>query len=1539
MTETLETGGFALSPQQRRLAARSRGAAEPSPYRAVAHVTIDGPCDERRIASALREVVARHEILRTTFELPDGAPGVQIVGGPRVDLRVEADPGGAGAALARAASEPLGDPPLRAALVRRSPERHDLVLSAPALCVDGASLENIVAELAVALGRGAPLADEAASAAARQYADVADWQDGLLESRHAAEAQALWARERLPDAPAAALLFAPPADARPGFRPRRAAIAVDPAVQPRLRAAAEAASVPLPVACLAAWAAVLWRSSGEDPAGVTVATLFDGRTHPELGAACGPYERYVPLRVAPSRGEPLAGLAARVARAEREARALQDYVPDALPLGAFGFSFRKAAPPRAAAGLRLALASHRVTTEPFAAQLLCSETPEGVAFELEVDASVASDEDAARLGERFATLLAELTARPAEPVDQRAYLGPRELSRLDALARGPVREREPATLDELVSRQAARTPDAVAVEHDDASIGYAELERRSNQLAHHLASMGVGCETIVGVCLQRSIELVIAVLGVVKAGAGYLAIDPELPAERVEHMLREMRARILVTDEAIADELPTGGCAVVCVDGDAAAIARASGARPAPRALPDNVAYVIYTSGSTGRPKASLTSHRAIVNQMGWVQERWPLGEGDRMLLKAPFGFDVSVWEVFWPLLAGARIVVARPGGHRDPAYLRRTIERHGVTIAYFVSSMLSAFLADAPGAFPASLRRVLVGGEAVPAELTRRFFAAAAHADLINMYGPSEASIAVTGCSLPRGEAGSVVSMGEPVANGEIVLLDAGMRRVGLGVTGELYIGGVPLARGYGNSPEQTALRFVPHPFARMPGERLYRTGDLARWLPGGTLEFQGRTDHQIKLRGHRIELGEIEAALEALPGVQQAVVMLREDAPGHPRLVAYVVPAPGASLPPDLRDSLRGRLPSAMLPSAVVALGALPLSQNGKVNRAALPPPDPTAGDSAAPRVPPRTPTEALLAGIWREVLGAGEVSVLDNFFDLGGHSLLATQVVARAQRALRVEVPLQLLFDRPTIAALAPAVEALASRAAASAGGAAPLSPAADPAAVPAPAGAPAIPRRRIDRAPLSHAQRRMWFLEQLTPGTAMFNVPTAVRLTGALDVPALERAVAGLLARHESLRSALVSVDGEPVQVVRPAPAAPLVVIDLRGGSRSLEGAIAAEAWRPFDLSTGQLLRAALFRVDAREHVLVMTLHHIASDDWSMGVLVRELLALYAGAALPEPALQYGDYAAWQQEAPVDPAQLDFWRERLRGLPLALGLPNDGRKAQGREDRAGVSEEVGVAPALARALEELARAEGATLFMALLAALDVLVHAFTGDTDIPVGTPLANRRRPELEGLVGLLVNPVVLRVDVSGEPTFAELLARSRQTALDAFARQDVPFDLVVNELRRERDVAQHPLFRVWLALQNTPKAAVIVPGLRADLIPLYPPIVPFDLSILLWPTEEGGLRGYFEFRRSHFDAAAVARLPRVFLRLLSAVVERPRASVVELAAFVRQEDAALRKEEAEAFRQRAGQLRKRSPERERSATHEARVDGPHLEKP
>ncbi|WP_437819702.1 amino acid adenylation domain-containing protein [Sorangium sp. So ce1078] len=1539
MTQTLETGGFALSPQQRRIAARSRGAAGPSPYRAVAHVTIDGPCDERRIASALREIVARHEILRTTFELPDGAPGVQIVGAPRVAFRVEADPGAVDAALAGAASEPLGDPPLRAVLVRRSPARHDLVLSAPAMCVDGASLANIVAELAAALGRGAPPAEEAA---VRQYADVADWQDGLLESRHAAEAQALWARERLPGAPAVPLVFAPPANAGAGFLPRRTAIAVDPAVQQRLRATAEACGVPLPVACLAVWAAVLWRSSGEDPAGVTVATLFDGRAHPELRAACGPYERYVPLRVAPSRGELLAGLAARVARAERDARARQDYVPDALPLGAFGFSFREAERPHAVAGLRIALGSCRVTTEPFAAQLVCSEAPEGVSLELEYDASVAGDEDAARLGERFAVLLAELTARAAEPVDRCAYLGPRELARIDALARGPARAREPVALDELVSRQAARTPDAVAVEHDDASITYAELERRSNQLAHHLASMGVGRETIVGVCLHRSIELVIAVLGVVKAGAGYLAIDPDLPPGRVEHMLREMRARILVTDDAIADELPSGGCAVVSVDGDAAAIRRASGDRPAARALADNVAYVIYTSGSTGRPKASLTSHRAIVNQMGWVQERWPLGAEDRMLLKAPFGFDVSVWEVFWPLLAGARIVVARPGGHRDPAYLRRTIERHGVTTAYFVSSMLSAFLADSLGAFPASLRRVLVGGEAVPAELTRRFFAAAAHADLINMYGPSEASIAVTGCSLPRGEAGSVVSMGEPVANGEIVLLDAGMRRVGLGVTGELYIGGVPLSRGYGNSPEQTALRFVPHPFARTPGERLYRTGDLARWLPGGTLEFQGRTDHQIKLRGHRIELGEIEAALEALPGVQQAVVMLREDAPGHPRLVAYVVPAPGAPLPPDLREALGGRLPAYMLPSAVVALEALPLSQNGKVNRAALPPPDPAAGDPAAPRVAPRTPTEALLAGIWREVLSAGEVGVLDNFFDLGGHSLLATQVVARVQRALHVEVPLQLLFDMPTIAALAPAVEALA----AGAEGGASRALAGDPAAAPArvSSGAPrgdarAIPRRRLQRAPLSHAQRRMWFLEQLTPGTAMFNVPTAVRLTGALDVAAIERAVAALLARHESLRSALVAVDGEPVQIVRPAPAAPLVVIDLRGGARSLESAIAAEAWRPFDLSTGQLLRAALFRVEGGEHVLVMTIHHIVSDDWSMGVLVRELLALYAGAALPEPALQYGDFAAWQQEAPVDEAQLGFWRERLRGLPLALSIPNDGRKAPALEDRAGVSEEVAVAPALVRGLEELSRAEGATLFMVLLAALDVLLHALTGDTDIPVGTPLANRQRPELEGLVGLLVNPVVLRVDVSGEPTFAELLARSRQVALDAFARQDVPFDLVVNELRRERDVAQHPLFRVWLALQNTPKAAVSVPGLRADLIPLYPPIVPFDLSILLWPTAEGGLRGYFEYRRNQFDPAAVARLPRVFARLLATVVERPRASVAELAAFVRQEDAALRKEEAEAFMQRAGQLRRRSTERERSVTHEARVDGPHLEKP
>ncbi|WP_437931315.1 amino acid adenylation domain-containing protein [Sorangium sp. So ce291] len=1524
MTQTPEAGGFALSPQQRRIAARSRGAAEPSPYRAVALVTIEGPCDERRIEAALRAVVARHEILRTTFDLPEGSPGVQIVGAPRVAWRFEAEPaaGGAEAALARAASEPLGDPPLRAVLVRRSPARHDLALCAPALCADGASLAILVADLAAALGHDAPPGAEAA-AEVRQYADVADWQEGLLESREAAEAQALWARERLPDAPAAPLVFAAAASPRGGFRPRRLALAVDPACQARLRAVAEACGAPLPVACLAVWASALWRSSGEDPAGVSVATLFDGRRHPELRDACGPYARYVPLRVTPSRGEPLAGVIARAARAERDARARQDYVPDALPLGAFGFSFREATPPRAAAGLRVALASRRVITEPFAAQLVCSQTPEGVSFELEYDEAVADGEEAARLGERFTVLLAQLTARADEPVDRCEYLGPRELARLDALARGPQRAREPALLDELVSRQAARTPDAVAVEHDDASISYAELERRSNQLAHHLASLGVGGvggagrETLVGVCLQRSIEIVVAVLGVLKAGAGYLAIDPDLPSGRVEHMLREMRARVLVTDEAIADELPSGGCAVVCVDGDGAAIARASCTRPAARATEESVAYVIYTSGSTGRPKGSLTPHRAIVNQLGWVQERWPLGAGDRMLLKAPFGFDVSVWEIFWPLTVGARIVVARPGGHRDPAYLRRTIERHGVTTAYFVSSMLSAFLADSLGAFPASLCRVLVGGEAVPLELTRRFFAAASHADLINVYGPSEAAIAVTGCSLPRGEA-SVVSMGTPVANGEIVLLDAGMRRVGLGVTGELYIGGVPLARGYGNSPEQTAARFVPHPFARAPGERLYRTGDLARWLPGGTLEFQGRTDHQIKLRGHRIELGEIEAALEGLPGVQQAVVMLREDTPGHPRLVAYVVAAPGASLPADLREALGGRLPGYMLPSAVVALEAMPLSQNGKVNRAALPPPAAAAGDPAAPRVLPRTPTEALLAGIWREVLSAAEVGVLDNFFDLGGHSLLATQVVARVQRALRVEVPLQLLFDMPTIAALAPAVDALVAGAAGAASRARPADPAASPSLAGAPPGdARALTRRHLERAPLSHAQRRMWFLEQITPGTAMFNVPTAVRLTGALDVPALARAVAALLARHESLRSAFVSIDGEPVQRVRPAPAAPLVEIDLRGGARQVDDAIAAEAWRPFDLASGQLLRAALFRVADAEHVLVMTIHHIVSDDWSMGVLVRDLLALYAGAALLEPALQYSDFAAWQHEAPADESQLDFWRERLRGLPLALRVPNDGRPAPAREDRAGVSEEVGVAPALTRALEELARAEGATLFMVLLAALDVLLHAFTGETDIPVGTPLANRQRPELEGLVGLLVNPVVLRVDLAGEPTFAELLARGRQVALDAFARQDVPFDLVVNELRRERDVAQHPLFRVWLALQNTPKAAVAVPGLRADLLPLYPPIVPFDLSILLWPTVEGGLRGYLEFRRNQFDAAAVARLPRVFLRLLAAVVERPRAPIAELAALVRQEDAALRKGEAEAFRQRAGQLRRR----------------------
>jgi amino acid adenylation domain-containing protein len=887
-----------------------------------------------------------------------------------------------------------------------------------------------------------------------------------------------------------------------------------------------------------------------------------------------------------------------------------------------------------------------------------------------------------------------------------------------------------------------------------------------------------------------------------------------------------------------------------------------------------DLAYVIYTSGSTGAPKGAMNTHAAILNRLLWMQGEYGLGAADVVLQKTPTSFDVSVWELFWPLMCGAKLVMARPGGHKDPGYLREVIEKENVTTLHFVPSMLGVFVEAVEAGRCASLRRVICSGEALPSSLWLRFrerFGAELH----NLYGPTEAAVDVTYRACKEGEVyGASVPIGRPVANTQVYVLDASLGPCPVGAAGELYIGGVQLGRGYLNRPALTAERFIPDPFSREPGARLYRTGDVARYLPGGEVEYLGRVDHQVKVRGFRIELGEVEAALRGCEGVREAAVVVREAGPGDKRIVAYVVgeageaPAAGA-----LRRQLRERLPEYMVPSAFVPLGSLPLMLNGKVNRRALPAPGETS-DEAREYVAPRTPAEGVVARVWAGVLKVERVGATDNFFELGGHSLLATQVVSRLREAFGVELPVRSLFEEPTVEGLAALVER-------------------ELRAAPA-AGAPGLgPVERGGELPLSFAQQRLWFLDQLEPGSSAYHIPIALRFEGQLDVAALGRSIEEVVRRHESLRTTFRFQAGGPVQVVRPAGAVELPVTDLshlpaEGREAEARRLAIEEARKTFDLTRGPLVRAGLLRLAAEEHVALLTMHHIVSDGWSMGVLVKEVAALYEAFAagqespLPELPIQYPDYAAWQREWLQGEAleeQLSYWREKLAGAPPVLELPTD-RPRPAVQTFRGAREQFTLPATLAAELAELSRGEGVTLFMTLLAAWQALLSRYARQQDVVVGTPVAGRSRPELEPLIGFFVNTLALRTDLSGNPTFRELLGRVREVCLGAYAHQEVPFEKLVEELQPQRNLSHAPLFQVMLVLQNQPQEAVELPGLRISAVRGENLTAKFDLTLIL-EERAGELAGVLEYNSDLFDAGTAARMAAQFRTLLDGVAADP----------------------------------------------------------
>jgi amino acid adenylation domain-containing protein len=1483
-------------------------------------------------------------------------PQVDLAGLPPQALRRETER--LQAVEASRAFDLARGPLWRATLLRLGAQDHLLLVTIHHIVADGWSLAVFGRELGLlyAAGRTGGLPPlPPLPPLPLQYADYAVWQRDWLVGEVVGEQLAYWRARLAGVPPCAALPLSRPRPAVRGHRGATRAQILPAASRDSLYALAQRTGTTRFMALLAAFAALLHRFTGE--VDLVIGTPVAGRTEVETEELIGLFVNTLPLRLDLS-GEPsFHQLLTRVRGACLGAFAHQE-LPfewlvkelhpersssyDPLVQVIFGLAQGLGVKAMELPGLRVEpreLPAGRVKAVKFDLELFMEETPPGLLARLDFSLALLDPCDAARLLESLCVLLAGAAAQPDRPL--------RGLPVVPAAALHQVlrewndtRSEYPrgSTIAALFSAQARLTPAATALAVGEEELTYGELEARANRLAHYLRGLGVGPEVPVGLALNRSPQAVVAILAILKAGGAYVPLDPAYPRERLAFMLADSAVPVIVSESRYAAVLAGAvgrdgrpdrlGQPLRIVELDTAAAALAMQSATAPLQLggsgtADSLAYVMYTSGSTGRPKGVAVCQRAIVRLVRGNHFA-ALGAGETLLQFAPIAFDASTLEIWGSLLNGGRLVIF-PDYAPSLRELGEVVERQLVTTLWLTAGLFHQMVEGALGSLR-GVGQLLAGGDVLMAPLVERALAELPGLTLINGYGPTE-NVTFTCCHRLRGRQrlGASVPIGRPIANTRVYVLDRTLRPVPPGVFGELCTAGDGLARGYLHRPELTAERFVPDPLSGEPGGRLFRTGDLARHLPDGALEFLGRFDQQVKIRGFRVEPGEVEYQLLQHPAVRQAAVVVHEPGPGGHRLAAFFVPRPdaaGKGAAAELLAWLRDRLPAPMIPSALEPVDALPLDPNGKIDRRALVArlaagPAGTGAPRAAGAVPPRNPVEELLCEICSDLLRLPGIEVHDNFFDLGGHSLLATQVVSRVREVCGVEVPLRALFLAPTMAAFAARVEAARQ------------------------AGegrtAPPISRAPRDRPlPASFAQERLWFLDQLGGGDAAYNVPLALRLAGRLEAAALAAALREVVRRHEALRTSFAAADSQTaqvVQVVAEEMALDLPVVDLRplaalAPAEAHRLALAA-ALRPFDLRRPPLLRALLLRLPAGAaagapgaagaarlaaeageegedgeaseplHLLLLCLHHIVCDGWSLGILLRELAALYGAAlagargapaaGLPPLAVQYGDFAVWQRAwltGEVLAGQLAYWRRQLAGAPALLALPTD-RPRPAVQGCRGAQRTLALPAALADRLRELGRRQGTTLFMTLLAAWGVQLARLTGGEDLPIGSPIANRNRIEIEELIGFFANTLVLRLDLAGDPTCGELLGRVRELTLDAYAHPDLPFEKLVEELRPARALSHSPLFQVMFLLWRQEDAALALPGLRASQLALSGETAKFDLALAAAAAETGLTLG-LEVNRDLFDAATAARLLSGLAALLEQFAGTAGRSAAEL---------------------------------------------------
>jgi amino acid adenylation domain-containing protein len=1468
---------FPLSYNQKSLWYLHQLAPESSAYHINLAFRIKGSLNSNILKRSFQKLIERHTALRTGFGSVEGEPYQFIRPEPDLFFKpVEAalwSEAELKSRLDRIVREPFdleNDPLFKIYLFKLAGDENLLFIKVHHLVVDLSSLIRLGQELGQFYRAAVGEIREPQTPPVSQYSDFLTWQTAWLTTPEGQNSRDFWLSRFKELPPALDLPLDFPRHQGQAFKGASKSIVLNDRLCQRLYEIAREKDVTLFTLLLAGFGLLLHRYSGQTD--FVIGTPTAGRTRPEWSDTVGYLVNPVPIRINLSEDLTFEALLARLRRTVLEAldhqayplaRLVQELNPgreaSRSPLFQVLFGLQHFSPGDfSLPGLAMELIDLAEQSAQFDLSLTIRESAGGLRATLQYNSTQFEPETAAQILRHFEVILQSVSEETASSVASVPLLTAAEHVQILEDWNNTDRQFPAQSLiHHLFERQAELTPPAPALFFENEVLTYAELNERANRLAHFIGRSGAGPEQIIGVCLERTPLLIITLLAILKSGSAYLPLDPNYPSDRLAFLLADTGAKLLITQASLTGKFQTGPAEILLLDRDVSRFEQENPANPNLPGDARNLAYLIYTSGSTGQPKGVAITHRNVMALLDWAKDIYGEAQLKGVLAATALTFDLSVFEIFLPLARGGAVILAETA-----LELARLPAREFVTLVNTVPSVLAELLHQ--GALPAGITTINLAGESLGATLARQALSQPGVKWVYNLYGPSEDTTYSTLYPVPADLTGNPL-IGRPISNTRVYILNSRLEPQPVNVPGELYLAGEGLARGYHNRPALTAEKFRPDPFSQKPGARMYRTGDRARFKPDGSLEFLGRLDNQLKIRGLRIEPGEIEAGLLQHPGLREAVVVARES-----RLVAFVVPqkdTPVSSA--ELKQHLEGILPGYMVPRNFVTLAALPLTPHGKLNRAALPEPP----LSLEGYVPPQTPLEKELAEIWGSLLNLPKVGLQDNFFEAGGHSLLAMQFVSRLKSRFNLDINLRRFLEFPTIAEFAPYLQATFDEEAA---------PTRRPGAIPWP-----------DVLPLSFSQEQLWLLAQFAPDNPVYNIPLAVRLTGLLDTGLLEKSFRALIRRHESLRTVFGLKDGTPYQLILETFDFSLPVIDLQNKPGAVETFVKAELQKPFDLGNGPLFRVNLVRLNRTEYLLLLCLHHIIADGWSLHILARDLAAFYRGSGeageLPPLPIQIADFALYQQALLGNDRlakQLAYWKYRLAEAPLISSLRPDYPRPAVQTYR-GQTNNFKLDAALTQRLQRLARREKTTLFVVLLSAFQVLLARFSGEMDVLVGSVFAERRLEETQNLIGCLVNTVALRAKLAGNPTFQEFLGRTGELVLEAHENQDVPFERVVQELKTVRDLSINPLFQVMFVFQNTPPAVFDLPGLAWQVMESQSNSSKFDLTLSISETG-AGLEGQLEYNLDLYSDKTIGRFLEGFRLLLEEITEGPAKGVLEL---------------------------------------------------